>query len=223
MCAKRSFGMAGSDGLRLKIAPVNTAVTLWVCFSPVRLCIIERLGAPVCISVHARRRAYTFMCVCVCASIPVCWELWALVLLNPAVTGSLFPAAACHRPRPSYVTAIHTNTQTSSTDHTHSHLWHIQFFGLQIKLTACVCFFRPAIHSRTDRHAQTDSVHLPGHVQAYPQSSWLRVSAAGLNLYRGLKWVQLIRINSWDWSLSPPEAATSSGHCQHEVVVQHVY
>lgn len=171
----------------------------------------------------AHRRAYAFVrtreCVCVCASIPGCWELWALVLLNPAVTGSLFPAAARHRPRPSYVTVILTNTQTSSNGHTYSHLWHIQFFGLQIKLTACVCVFRKAIHSRTDRHAQTDSVHLPGHVQAYHQSSWLRVSAAGLNLYRGLKLVQLIRINSWDWSLSPPGAATSSDHCQHEVVV----
>ena len=51
--------MAGSDGLRLKIAPINTPVTLRVCLSPVCLCIIERLGAPVCISVRAHRRAHT--------------------------------------------------------------------------------------------------------------------------------------------------------------------
>lgn len=115
MCAKRSFGMAGewrtaSQNSTCKHACNTLSECVCVCLSPVCLCIIERLGAPVCICVQVRRRVYASVHVCVCASIPGCSEPCALVLLNPAVTSSLFPAAAHHRPRPSYVTDTHTHT-----------------------------------------------------------------------------------------------------------------
>lgn len=58
---------------------------------------------------HTGRQAHTS--VRECTSIPGCSEPCALVLLNSAVTGSLFPAAAHHRPRPSYVT-VTLNTHT---------------------------------------------------------------------------------------------------------------
>lgn len=69
-----------------------------------------------------------------------CAEPCALVLLNPAVTGPMFPAAAHHRPNPSYVTAtlhINTHAHTHTSDiliywnevltatPTHTHIWYI--------------------------------------------------------------------------------------------------
>lgn len=154
MCAKRSFGMAREWRLRLNIAPVNTPVTLWVCacarvrLSPVCLCGIKRLDTSLCICVRIR--------ACVYGSIPGCSEPCALVLLNPAVTDSLFPATAHHRPRPSYVTVIHTSFNSP----THSHSQYIQFFWLQTTLTARLFLNLLYIPAQTDMFRDTQGICL---------------------------------------------------------------
>lgn len=64
MCVKRSFGMTGSDGLHLKIAPLNMPVTRSVCVcmsSRVCLCVIVRLSAPV----YKYTSGCLYLCVCV--------------------------------------------------------------------------------------------------------------------------------------------------------------
>lgn len=124
MCVKRSFGMAGEWQAASQNRTCKHACnTVCVCLSFT------------CTSLHNRkiRRTCVYLCgstqwslcirvcVCVCASIPGHSETYALVLLNPAVTCSLFPAAVHHRPRPGYVTVINTDTQVWTATHTHIH------------------------------------------------------------------------------------------------------
>lgn len=91
MCVKKLWY---GGGVNLKIAHMHAHAEHWVCVCARVVCINERLGAPVCISVQVH------------ASILSCSELCAPVLLNLVVIGSLFPMAARHRPSPSYVTLV---------------------------------------------------------------------------------------------------------------------
>lgn len=90
-----------------------------------------------------------------------------IVLLNPAETGSPFPAAVHHRPRPSYVTAsrtkIHTTTASLNDPTCSRPSVYLFLFILILEMlsTAHVLFFKA---SQAFPHRQTD---LSGHVPAY--------------------------------------------------------
>lgn len=84
----------GSDGLHLKIAPVNTPVTLWIC---VCVCVcVSFTWASLhnrkirCTCVYLCASSQTGVCILVHTSIPGWSEPCALVSLYPAVTGAPF-------------------------------------------------------------------------------------------------------------------------------------
>lgn len=149
----------------------------------------------VCVCVQAHRRVYASACVCVCVYV-CCSEPCALVLLKPAVTCSLIPAAAHRRPRPSYVTTIHTNTHKFLTaTHTLTFMAHTVLSTSDKVDTSCV--FKPAIHSRTDRHVQTYTSICPVMFRLITRVHGCERLLQVL-IYRGLKLVELIRIHSLD-------------------------
>lgn len=105
-----------------------------------------------------------YVSVHVFMSIPGCGEPCALVLLNPSETGSLFPAAVHHRPRPSYVTVILTSI------HTHKFLQPDMptVVAHTVLLTSDaidgLCVFKPVTHSLADRHVRSCSGLSPGFI-----------------------------------------------------------
>lgn len=178
----------GSDSLYLKIAPVNTPVTQCVCVSFISVSLHKRKIRCTCACQCASTQAGVFTSsymYCVCVGACTCkysWmpELCASVLLNPALTGFLFTTAAHRRPSPSYVTVKHhPNTQYMPTHNcdiqvkgffltaAHSHI-HGTYSSQYMGVHRLPCCFKLDIHSHTDRHVQTYTVHLSGHVQTYP-------------------------------------------------------
>lgn len=149
--------------LRPNISPVNTPVTHCV---RGRVCLCVWVSAWVSLHNQKKKKEKKLLHLCVVVYVPVHVFMGIpgrggpcpIVLLNPAETGSLFPAAVHHRPRPSYVTAsctkIHTTTASLNGPTCSRPSVYLFLFILILEMlsTAHVLFFlKPARHSLTDR------------------------------------------------------------------------